>query len=126
MIGAFGKGWDDLKTLDDEFVQAARQNTTRRAVIVSNEVDFFEDFEPTYGATIPSIAGSFGNEWDLYCASLAEVSARVKRAVEKLRAAEALATLVSLRQPDFMDAHRDGARPGVHGARPLLGARLDG
>jgi alpha-mannosidase len=108
VIGAFGKGWDDLKTLTNEFVTIAKQKTTAaRQVIVSNQVDFFQDFEATYGTGLPSVACSFGNEWDLYCASMAEVSARVKRAVEKLRAAEALATLVSVRQPSFMDGRTD-------------------
>jgi alpha-mannosidase len=107
VIGAFGKGWDDLKTLTGEFVTAAKQQTNAsRQVIVSNQVDFFQDFEAAYGAGLPEQSCSFGNEWDLYCASMAEVSARVKRAVEKLRAAEALATLVSLQVPTFMDARR--------------------
>jgi alpha-mannosidase len=34
---------------------------------------------------------------------MAELSARVKRAVEKLRSAEAMATLVSLKRPNFME-----------------------
>jgi alpha-mannosidase len=103
VVGIFGKGWDDLKTLTDEFVTVAKQKTTPdRKVIVSNINDFFEDFEKHYGASIPEFSASFGNEWDLYTASLTEVSARVRRAVEKLRAAEAMASLVSLSQPDFM------------------------
>jgi alpha-mannosidase len=108
VIGAFGKGWDDLQTMTNEFVTAAqnKSNATRQ-VIVSNEEDFFRDFEATYGSSIPSVAASFGNEWELYCASMAEVSAGVKRSVEKLRTGEALATLVSLANPTFMDSRRD-------------------
>ncbi len=102
VIGAFGKGWDDAKTLTDEFIRAAQSKTTgERQVIVSSEEDFFRDFEATCGAKIPELSASFGNEWDLYSASLAEVTARVRRAVEKLRNAEAMATLVSLYRPDF-------------------------
>jgi alpha-mannosidase len=101
----FGKGWDDHETLTDEFITTARalSDSTRR-VIVSNESDFFKDFEATAPreAPIPSFAGSFGNEWDLYVSSMAEVNASVKRAVEELRCAEALATVVSLRDPGFM------------------------
>jgi alpha-mannosidase len=108
--GAFGHGWDDLKVFTDEFVSVAKAKTNaERQVIVSNEQDFFEDFEKTHGAQLPSVSASFGNEWDLYCASMAEVSARVKRAVEKLRAAEALATMVSLKDRAFMDG-RQAAR----------------
>lgn len=103
VIGAFGKGWDDAKTLTDEFVRAARSKTTAdRQVIVSNEQDFFEDFEAAYGTNLPTTAASFGNEWDLYSASMPETSARVRRAVEKLRNAEAMATLISFHDPTFM------------------------
>ena len=110
IFGAFGKGWDDLKTLTNEFVTVAQaQTNASRQVIVSNEADFFQDFETVYGAGLPNVSASFGNEWELYCASMAEVSARVKRATEKLRTAEALATLVSLRNRTFL-RERDTAR----------------
>ncbi len=110
VIGAFGKGWDGLQTLTQDFVTIAKAKTTAgRQVIVSNEHDFVEDFEPQYGASLPSLSCTFGNEWELNVASLAEASARVKRAVEKLRGAEALATLVSLKQPAFMTG-REAAR----------------
>jgi len=110
---AFGKGWDDLKTLTTEFETFAREKSTaNRKVRNSNEVDFFEDFEATYGAELPSYSAAFGNEWDLYTASMAEVSARVKRSVEKLRAAEAMAVMASLKNSKFMsgrEATRDHA-----------------
>jgi alpha-mannosidase len=113
VIGAFGKGWDGLKTLTNEFLTAAAtQTNATRKVIVSNERDFFEDFDATCGAQIPSQSLAFGNEWDVYSASMAEVSSRVRRAVEKLRNAEALATLVSLKDQAFMSgrtATRDRA-----------------
>ncbi|MEK7403567.1 MAG: glycosyl hydrolase-related protein [Acidobacteriota bacterium] len=103
VIGVFGKGSDDLKTLSSEFVNVARKTTTpARRVIVSNELDYFKDVETSYGPSLPTQSLSFGNEWDLYSASMAEVSGRVRRAVERLRAAEALATLVSLEDPAFM------------------------
>lgn len=103
IIGAFGKGWDDTKTLTDDFVKAAmNKSTANRQVIVSDEEDFFEDFEATYGAALPSQSLAFGNEWDTYCYTMAEVTAGVRRAVEKLRAAEALASLVYMVKPDFM------------------------
>ena len=104
VIGAFGKGWDDFQTQTDEFITTAinKSNTSRR-VIVSNEIDFFRDFEQTYGqGSLPIQSVTYGNEWETDAASLAEFHARAKRALEKLRAAEALATLVSLRQPSFM------------------------
>ena len=110
VIGAFGHGWDDLETYTNQFVTVAKNKTNAsREVIVSNMVDFFEDFEATFGTSLPSVSASFGNEWELYGVSMAEVSARVKRTVEKLRGAEALATLVSCKDPSFMNG-RQAAR----------------
>lgn len=104
---AFGHGGDNIESYTKQFVDVAKSKTNaRRLVTVSNEQDFFEDFEAHYGADLPSISCSFGNEWDLFCAELAEVSARVKRAVEKLRTAEALATLVTQHHPDFMKPYQ--------------------
>jgi alpha-mannosidase len=109
VIGVFGHGWDDLQTQTDRFVSVAKNLSNQNfKVIVSNEMDFAQDFEKTYGNDIPSLSASFGNEWDLDCASMAEVSARLKRAVEKLRTAESLATLVSLEQNDFMRGREQG------------------
>jgi alpha-mannosidase len=103
VIGAFGRGWDDLQYTSDEFVTVAQQNTTpNRRIIVSNQEDFFRDFEANYGAGLETHAAAYGNEWDALVASLAEVSARVKRSTEKLRTADALATLVSVDDPAFM------------------------
>ncbi|MEI7732321.1 MAG: glycoside hydrolase [Verrucomicrobiota bacterium] len=81
---------------------ARQQSNDKRQIFVSNEADFFEDFEKTHGSTLPTETVTFGNEWDLYSASMAETSARVKRSVEKLRAAELMATLVSLAKPSFL------------------------
>ncbi|MFM7202177.1 MAG: glycoside hydrolase [Myxococcota bacterium] len=110
VIGAFGYGWDDLQTLNSNFPSIAKsKSSSSRQVIVSNQEDFFIDLEKTHGSIIPSMGVSFGNEWDLYSASMMEVSSSVKRAVEQLRGAEALATLVSLEDPTFMQG-REQAR----------------
>ena len=108
----FGKGWDDQKTLTDEFITTARDmSDASRRVIVSNQTDFFKDFE-THApaeAPVPTYSGGFGNEWDIHIASMAEVSATVKRSMEELRCAEALAAIVSLEDPSFMAAHATAA-----------------
>lgn len=106
---AFGYGWDALETETDAILEAAknRSDDTSR-VIVSNELDFFHDFEAIYGDDIPEYGASFGNEWDILTASLSEPTAEVKRAVEKLRTAEALATIASLHDPFFMDGREAG------------------
>lgn len=110
--GLFGKGWDDQKTLTDAFITTARDlsDSTHR-VIVSNQIDFFKDFEQTAPgeAPVPTYSGSFGNEWDLYIASMAEVSANVKRSVEELRTAEALATIVSMHDSLFTSKYEAAA-----------------
>ncbi len=107
VIGAFGKGYDDLETLTDDVITAAQAETTSsRQVYVSNQIDFFQDFEAAYGTQIPSVGVTFGNEWDLYVASLAETSASVKRSLAQLRAAEAMATLVALKTPSFLDGRQ--------------------
>ena len=104
VIGLFGKGWDDVSTLTTAFPIAAQSSSNaERRVIVSNELDFFKDLEQSAPPElIPSWAGGFGNEWDTYSATMAEVTANVKRAVESLRTAEALATVVSVLNPGFL------------------------
>ena len=104
VIGAFGRGWDDIQYTSDEFVTIAQQNSNQnRRIIVSNQEDFFRDFEQNHGAGLQTFAAAYGNEWDTLTASLAEVSSRVKRSTEKLRSAEAMATLVAKNSPTFMD-----------------------
>ncbi len=100
---AFGKGGDDLKTLTSSFPAIAREKSdSAYEIIVSNETDFFNDFEKQYGQSLPSETISSGTtEWGNSFASLAEVSASVKRSVEKLRTAEALFTMVALKDKDF-------------------------
>lgn len=103
IAAAFGYGWDDLSTfVSNPFIDAAKNNTNAtREVRVSNEIDFFEDVAKTY-PNLKSESLSYGNEWDLYCASMNETTAKVRRSVEKLRSAEALASVVSLKNKDFM------------------------
>ncbi|MDA3865146.1 MAG: hypothetical protein PF489_00195 [Salinivirgaceae bacterium] len=103
IAGIFGKGWDDLKTTTREFVDVAKANSNADyQIIVSNELDFFSDFEKEYGAKLPSETVSYGStEWGNSVASLAEVSATVKRSIEKLRTAEGLFTLVALKDKIF-------------------------
>lgn len=102
IAGAFGYGWDDLTTfVSNPFIDAAKNKTNEnRKVRVSNEVDFFEDVKKTY-PNLPSESVSYGNEWDIYCASMNETTAKMRRSVEKLRTAEALASIVSLKNKQF-------------------------
>jgi alpha-mannosidase len=101
--GAFGRGWDDLLTTSSEFIKVAKKYTdSEYQVIVSNEIDFFKDFEKEYGSVLPSETVSYGStEWGNSVASLAAVSAMVKRSIEKLRSAEAMYTLVAMKDKGF-------------------------
>ncbi len=113
VAGAFGYGWDDLATyVSPPFITAAkRYSTTGRRVRVSNEEDFFADVERSY-PKLPTESVSYGNEWDLYPVSMNEITARVRRATERLRSAEGLATLVALKDSTFarnLDAARRAA-----------------
>jgi alpha-mannosidase len=100
---AFGKGWDDVKTTTTEFLNVAKANSdSDYQIIVSNETDFFKDFASAYGSSLPSESVSYGStEWGNSLASLAAVSAGVKRSVEKLRTAEALYSFIVLKESEF-------------------------
>lgn len=64
VIGVFGVGWDDLQTLRADFPGIAQaQSNASRQVRVSNEIDFFDDFGGHYGAALPALSVSYGNEW---------------------------------------------------------------
>ena len=125
VIGLIGQGWDDAELIVplsdrvNSFPAVAQDlSDVGRRVIVSNTEDFFRDFEKTYGASLPSEQVSYGNEWELALASIAEKSARVRRAVEKLRNAEALATVVALQDASFLNG-REAARDAAWRAMGL-------
>lgn len=110
VYAAFGYGWDDLETRTTAFIDAsAALSRPDRRVIVSNEVDFFRDFEAAHGDDLERFGGALGNEWDLYVASMQSVSAPFRRAISKLRTAEALAAVVLSTDPTAIDP-RDAAR----------------
>ena len=119
-IGLFGAGWDDLEyivPLSDSrsFPGIARDlSDASRRVVVSNEIDFFQEFAGKYGASLPTQAVSFGNEWDLCTAQYADKSARVRRAIEKLRAAEAMTTIAALANPAFTDGRATARDEAFH------------
>lgn len=99
---AFGYGHDDLETyLSPEFIQVAKNGTTpSRKVRVAILEDFFKDIEKNY-PNLPSETVTYGNEWDLLSASMNETTAKMRRSTEKLRSAEAIASVVGLTNPNF-------------------------
>ena len=110
IAGAFGYGHDDLQTyVLPSYINAAKnESNNEKSVRVSNEEDFFIDFEKSY-TNLPKESLSYGNEWDLLSVSMNETTAKMRRATEKMRSAEALATLVSLKDKNFMK-ETDNAR----------------
>ncbi len=101
IAGAFGKGWDNIHNYSYDLVWGLGHRTlpgTR--LYLSNQVDFFKQFERVYGGELPVVSLAYGNEWDINLASLAEVSGKLRRSMEKLRTAEAMAALVSTGRPD--------------------------
>ena len=118
IIGLFGAGWDDaddyLIDLDDPVSSqtraAQRWSSPSLRVVVSNQLDFFRAFEQRYGASLPVQTVGFGNEWELNLAQFAAKSARLRRAVERLRAAEAMMALAQMEeahQSVALDGERD-------------------
>lgn len=96
-VAAFGYGHDDLETyLSPAFIQVAKNGTSpSRKVRVSVLEDFFKDIEANY-PKLPSESVTYGNEWDLYSASMNETTAKIRRSTEKLRGAEALAVIAGI------------------------------
>jgi alpha-mannosidase len=104
IAGAFGKGWDNIQNYSFDLVWGLGHRTLQGTrLVLSNQIDFFEHFESEYGDRLPMVAVSYGNEWDLNLASLAEVSGKLKRSMEKLRAAEAMAAVVSHSEPAWFE-----------------------
>lgn len=104
VLGAFGQGWDDKLTLNSDIRDFVwKRKPDEHEVRVSNTIDFFEQFETQQAPLLQDFSAAFGNDWDIQPASIAEVSARVKRALIKLRAAEAMAAFVALENPKFKE-----------------------
>ncbi len=104
IAGAFGKGWDNIVNYSYDLQWGVNHRTRPGTqVILSNELDFFKDFEKNYGDKLLSETVSFGNEWDVLCTSLSEPAAKIKRSLEKLRVAEALASVVVSQEPSAFD-----------------------
>jgi alpha-mannosidase len=102
VAGAFGYGWDDLENYIDFFPERARANSdSDQTVFVSNEIDFFQEIEARYPEFIPTQSLSYGNDWDLLVATMAQVSGDVKRSAAKLRSAEAMASFIAIKDTSF-------------------------
>ena len=87
---------------------------TGDTAIMSNGIDFFQALEAS-GETslLDTLRGGWGNDWDMWPASLAERTSRTRRALERLRTAEALAVWAELHSPGFWSPVRDSLEAGL-------------
>jgi len=115
--GLFGAGWDNVSWQSDAVINAVtayNASGTGDTAIISNGIDFFQALE---AAGVPSqlstLRGGWGNDWDMWPASLAERTSRTRRALERLRTAEALAAWAELHQPGFWAPVRDTLESGL-------------
>ncbi len=116
IAGAFGKGWDNMYNYSLDLVWGLNHRTLPGTkLFLSNQLDFFKDFENTYGSQLPAVSESYGNEWDLNLASLAETSGKLKRSMEKLRTAESLAAIVSVDNNTVFDGLRGAKEDFLYG-----------
>jgi alpha-mannosidase len=117
LTGMFGAGWDDVDWQStgvvDKVVAYNDLGTGDRA-LVSNGIDFFRALESSgAAATLATLRGGWGNDWDMWAASLAERTSRVRRALELLRTAEALAVTAELHDPGTWPPVRGSLESGL-------------
>ncbi len=90
---------------------------TSDRVVVSNGVDFFQAVEASQVAgELRTLRGGWGNDWDLWPASLAERTSRTRRALARIRTAEALAAWVHRYDTRYWPAIRDTLEEGLFSA----------
>ena len=104
LTGLFGAGQDQVEYRTTAFTDLAREwNGTHRGgdrVVVSNGIDFFEVLEE-HADRLPVLRGGWGNDWDLWPATLSRRTAQMRRAIERLRTAEALSAIAHWRDETF-------------------------
>ena len=104
IAGAFGRGWDNMVNYAYDMAWGVNHRTRPGTkLFLSNELDFFKDFEDNYGKQLPSQTLAYGNEWDLLPATMMNVSGSIRRSMEKLRTAEAMASVIVSQQPKAFD-----------------------
>ncbi len=115
--GIFGAGWDDVSWQSSAIIDSvvAYNNAgTGNTAIVSNGIDFFRSIEASGIAdNLRVLRGGWGSDWDMWPASLAERTSRIRRALERLRSAEALSAWVQRYDHQFWGPVRDSIELGL-------------
>ena len=116
LTGLFGYGWDDVTSQTTKVVDTAvawnNAHPTGDHAYVSNVVDYFAELEGQRNS-LPILRGGWGNDWDLWPTALAERTAKTRRAIERLRTAEALAAVVHWQNPAFWTARQPLLESGL-------------
>src|SRR5262249_41794750 len=93
VTGLFGAGWDAVGYQNQDTVNAVHAFNAAGGpdrARVSNMIDYFQALETSSAsANLPVLHGGFGADWDMWPISLAERTARQRRALELLRTVEA-------------------------------------
>jgi alpha-mannosidase len=96
ITGLFGIGGDDLSYTANTVEGLAESWNIAHGggdhIRISNIVDYFTALE---SFPLPALRGGWGNDWDLWPASLAARTSKTRRAVERLRTAEALSAFAA-------------------------------
>jgi alpha-mannosidase len=115
--GLFGAGWDDVEWKNTQIVDAVvayNDTNSPDTAIVSNGIDFFAALEASgQTSSLDTLKGGWGNDWDMWPASLAERTSRNRRAFELLRTAEVLAAWVHSYDVTFWPPVRDDIETGL-------------
>ena len=115
--GLFGAGWDDVEWKNSQVVDAVvayNDSGSSDKAIVSNGIDFFAALEASgQTSSLDILQGGWGNDWDMWPASLAERTSRNRRALELLRTAELLAAWVHSYDDTFWPPVRNDIEEGL-------------
>ncbi len=115
--GLFGAGWDDVEWKNTQVVDAVvayNDTNSPDTAIVSNGIDFFAALEASgQTSSLDILKGGWGNDWDMWPASLAERTSRNRRAFELLRTAEVLAAWIHSYDDTFWPPVRTDIETGL-------------
>ncbi len=113
--GIFGIGWDDVGYLSTTIEDLAESWNLAHGggdhIRISNITDYFTALEP-YAPSLPVLKGGWGNDWDLWPTSLSGRTAQTRRAVERLRTAEALSAFTAWGNDTFWGPRQPAIEAG--------------
>jgi alpha-mannosidase len=115
IVGLFGIGGHDLYYQSTELETLVQSWNVAHGggdhMRIARVDDYFAALEP-FASSLSVVQGGWGNDWDLWPASLAARTAQTRRAVERLRTAEALAAFVAWGDEAFWEPRREAIELG--------------